>query len=202
VAFWALKRASDATAAADRLVHVAQPTTPAIALPTPTSAPSPTEESAPITDDVAGPTSSAEVPLDPQQVWDVKYAPRDLTVQVIRKRYIDLDAPLVDDEPGHDISLVGVLGGATSIQFAGGVTVASADSDGINPYDCTQKIKYSPLDAALSYNFRKGDVTCIQTSRQAAAQRAESQQMVVLKIKDISAGGTVVLTARAWKVPS
>jgi hypothetical protein len=202
VAIWALKKANDATAAADRLAHPAQSATPAAATPATTSAPATTQDSAPVTQDPADPTTPAEVTLDPQRVWDVKYAPRDLTVQVTRPRYIDLDAPLVDDSQGEDISLVSVQGGATSIRFADGVTVASADSDGITPYDCTQKIRYSPLDAATTYNFRKGDVACVQTSRQAAAQRGESQQMVVLKIKDISAGGTVVLTARAWRVPS
>jgi len=202
LAIWALKKANDATAAADRLAHPAQPPTPAAATPATTSAPATTQDSAPATLDPAEPTTPAEVTLDPQRVWDVKYAPRDLTVQVTRARYIDLDAPVVDDAQGEDISLVSVQGGATSIRFAEGVKAASADSDGITPYDCTQKISYSPLDAATIYNFRKGDVACIQTSRQAAAERGESQQMVVLKIKDISAGGTVVLTARAWKVPS
>jgi hypothetical protein len=204
---WALKKANDAGDRADRLaaqVNQSGPPAapPAEATPEPSLTPAGTDSAGPPTEDAVAPSGSAEVSLDPQRVWDVKYAPRDLTVEVTRRRYVDLDAPQVDDETDQDIYLVNVLGGAVKIGFGEGVQVASADSDAIRPYDCNQRMQYSPLDATMNYTFRKGDSFCVQTSRQAAELRAESQQMVVVKVKDISIDGTVVLTARAWKVPA
>lgn len=200
---WALKKANDAAGQAGRLsAQPVQQSTATTAEPTATSAPETTDDSAPPTEDAVAPTGSAEVSLDPQRVWDVKYAAQDLIVEVTRRRYVDLDAPEVDDEAGQDIYLVNVLGGAVKIGFGEDVRAASADSDSIKPYDCTQRMKFSPLDAAMNYTFRKGDTFCVRTSQQAAQLRAESQQMVVVKIKDISIDGTVVLTARAWKVPA
>jgi hypothetical protein len=200
---WALKKANDAGDTADRLAALTNQSTPSAPPPTePTPDPSSADAVTPPTEDAVAPTGSAEVSLDPQRVWDVKYAAQDLTVEVTRRRYVDLDAPEVDDEAGQDIYLVNVLGGAVKIGFGEGVKAASADSDSIKPYDCTQRMKFSPLDPAMNYTFRKGDTFCVRTSEQAAQVRAESQQMVVVKIKDISIDGTVDLTARAWKVPA
>jgi hypothetical protein len=195
IAVWALKKANDAgTTAQQALDRAGAPPPPAPtggAVPTPSPAPT-------ITSTVPPPTGNPT--LDPQAVYEVKYAQQDLKSPTSHWSYIDLDTPRVGDpQDASDIVITGSGLGAATIRF-NGVQATSADQPTSTPNECAEGMQFSPIDTAADQSFRQGKSFCVLTSAEAAAKRGDSQQMVVVTVKDVSSD-VVVLTASAWRVP-
>ncbi|HEU4349677.1 MAG TPA: hypothetical protein VFR35_18020 [Actinoplanes sp.] len=203
IAGWAVHRANVAVAASDRLADqisgAAQPTaTPAQHTPTEPGAEAPTQEPTP------DPGLTTEPTLDPQAVYEKKYDKRVLTAQIpySGSRYIDLDAPRVDDQDGADVTLhTGNTSSSFNLEFPDGAAAASVDDPQTTPNDCAEKIQYSPLAPGDRYSFRQGDVFCVKTSLTAAQARADNQRIVVLEIKSVGSDDTISLSVTAWDVP-
>jgi hypothetical protein len=205
VAALALKKAGDATSAADVLAARLDRAAPAGAQPTADSTVAtaePTSTGVPSTGtDTTDPGPTTTPTIDPKAVFEVKYTGKDMQVQLSSARYIDLDAPKVDDRNEADIYLSDSVASAVTLHFSDGVTAADASAL-TTPNECVDKLTLSPIDAESTYSLRKGDSICVLTSAAAAQARADNQQIVLLTIKSVAIGKTVVLTANAWKVPN
>jgi hypothetical protein len=86
------------------------------------------------------------------------------------------------------------------IELADGVQGALADSGSVQPTDCADLIRTSPLVAGPE-PIRTGQVYCINTSLDTARSQATTWKMVVPTVTAMAQDGTVTFKVTAWNIP-
>jgi len=143
--------------------------------------------------------------LNAQTRYEVKYTDQALRISAganCTSVAIDFDEPRVGaDDIRKDL---GFDRPCTSqgerIELADGVQGSLADSASVQPADCADQIRTSPL-AAGSQPIRTGQVYCLNTSLDAARSQAITWKMVVLTVTAMAQDGTVTFQVTAWDIP-
>jgi hypothetical protein len=176
------------------------------------AAPAPTEPvvqpaSGSTEDPAADPTDSptGSVPtLNAQTQYKIRYTDEPLQVPAgcNQRINVDLDEPRV--QVGTNVSELYVACGspASTIRLGDGVNGSEVQSASVTPIECAERIRTSPLAADVDLPVRRGQVYCITTSRDAAANSAISWKMVVLSVTATAQDGSLTLKATAWDIPA
>jgi hypothetical protein len=145
--------------------------------------------------------------LTPQTQYKQRYADEALTVasKCNSDVLIDLDEPRVQVNDVVSEITFGIGCNSSSppqITLRSGVEGSEVTSDSVQPVECAEKIRKSPLADNTAIPIRRGQVYCVKTSLDTARSSATSWKMVVLSVTAIAQDGTVSLKSSAWEIPS
>jgi hypothetical protein len=195
---------SRAGEALDKLAGPAPTTAAASApgnAPTTGSTPQPTASDEP-TD---GSTAAAAPELNAQTKYTVKYADQPLRIaaECGASVNVDLDEPRVQvDSEIAEFSYFNSCGSNPGpyITFKPEVDGTEADTDAMQPTDCGDRIRTSPLPTG-NHPVRKGQLYCVTTSWTAAQSSARTWKMATFLITGIGQDGALTVKASAWDIP-
>jgi hypothetical protein len=203
IALRATGRAQDAQDRLDRVLAggVGNPV-PTTEPPAPTS--EATDESTPT--DAPSTVGPEAPPTAPAAKYTSAYTNQTLQLQAScnYNLYIDLDDPrvLVSQGSKDDLTYTQGCADPSTFSLSSGVLGSTTDSPTIQPWECADRIRSSPIALNLDIPARKGVVLCVLTSQSAAQEQGIKQRMVVLEVTGEGKDGKVVVKATAWNVPN
>jgi hypothetical protein len=169
--------------------------------PEPTAAPPPS----PSGDPALPSASSSQLVITKESVFDPKYGATEMQVLTsCTTRYLDLDTPQVDvTAETFDLAQRGPCGGGGGITYQGGdgVRIAEVSNAGTTPKECYDRINLGAAPPGERIAVRQGLILCVWTSVDAAKDRGDRSQMVVLKVDSVAGNDTVTTTLKAWRIP-
>lgn len=145
-------------------------------------------------------------PTEPEAKYTGAYTNQ--TLQLLARcdydLYLDLDEPRVLLSQGSTDDLVFTQGcaDASTFSLASGTLGSITDSPAIQPWECADRIRSSPIAQNLAVPARKGVVLCVLTSLSAAREQGIKQRMVVIEVTGEGKDGKIVVRATAWDVPN
>lgn len=185
---------------------------PASAVPPPAGGPTPGAPVAPsprvvppTTGTVPTPAASPLGVLNPQATYRQHYTGQVLNPQSTSNSTveIDLDEPRVASvRDSADMSLhLGYSSTVPYLTLDNGVVAAYGSGATLQPKDCAELIRTSPVPKDSQIPAQKGLVLCVATSLESAGSQGIKQRMVVLQVTELSATGKVAMSLGAWEVP-
>jgi hypothetical protein len=170
---------------------------------TPTTAS--TSQPAATDEPTGGATGGAPPELSPQTKYTVKYTDQPLRIaaECGVSVNVDLDEPRVQvDSEIAEFSYFNSCGSNPGpyITFKPEVDGTEADTDSMQPTDCGDRIRTSPLPTG-NHPVRKGQLYCITTSWSAAQGSARTWKMATFLVTGIGQDGALTVKASAWDIP-
>jgi hypothetical protein len=196
------RASSKASDALDKLsaLSTAAPVQPVSAA----SAPPTTPPDEPATSAPTPGPSGSDPELSKETQFGVKYVKESLRVPAgcSTSIYVDVDEPRVRlDEGLSELTFFDPCGIKTPyITLSPGVRGSVTDSDNVTPSECVDLIRRSPL-AIGEQPIRQGQVYCVNTSKAAAIEAADTWKMVIMTIDAIAQDGAVTIEASSWNIP-
>lgn len=197
VALVAIAQAATAVRRADAAQSAVTATTAAGPVANNPNQPRPTQP-------VSTPTP-APTPLDvlnPQASFRQLYADQVLNLQTSSSYLnVDLDEPRVASIDQKADIYVRSNGVTPAFSFDNEVAAAQTEGTTLQPKDCAELIRTSPLPRSSLVPTQRNVVLCIATSATAARAQGIKQRMVILRVTDLNSTGKVTVSVSAWEVP-